>query len=85
MSTMKTPPTQFLEFLNSIQKEVMWNNSRAKIKHCSIMADYKEGGYKDIDIPSNSWQRKSHGQFSLLENTVHMVTCTSWGKLNFSL
>ena len=52
MSTMKTPPTQFLELLNSIQKDFIWNNSRAKIKHCSIIAHYKEGGYKNIDISS---------------------------------
>ena len=52
MSTMRTPPTQFLEPLNSIQKDFIWNNSRAKIKHCSIIADYKEGEYKDVDISS---------------------------------
>ena len=44
MSTMRTPPTQFLGLIR--------NNSFAKIKHCSIKADYKKGGYKDIDISS---------------------------------
>ena len=52
MSTMRTPLTQFLELLNSIQKDFIWNNSLGKIKHCNILADYKEGGYKDIDISS---------------------------------
>ena len=51
MSTMRAPMTQFPELLNSIQKDFIWNNSRAKIKH-SIIADYKEGGYKDVDISS---------------------------------
>ena len=50
ISTIRTPPTKFLELLNSIQKEFIWNNSRDKIKHCSIISDYKEGGYKDVDI-----------------------------------
>ena len=52
ISTMKTPPTQFLNLLNSIQKDFIWNKSRAKIKHCSIISDYKEGGYKDVNISS---------------------------------
>ena len=50
ISTMRTPLTQFLNLLNSIEKDVIWNKSRAKIKHCSIIADYKERGYKDVDI-----------------------------------
>ena len=50
MSTMRTPPTQFLELLHSFRKDFIWDNSRTKIKHCSIIADYKEGGYKDVDI-----------------------------------
>ena len=46
------PPTQFLDLPNSIQKDFIWNKSRSKIKHCSIIADYKEGGYKDVDTSS---------------------------------
>ena len=52
ISTMRNPPTHFLNLLNSIQKDFIWNKSHAKIKHCSIIADYKEGGYKDVDISS---------------------------------
>ena len=52
ISTMRTPMTQFLELLNSIQKDFIWNTSCANIKHCNIIADYKEGGHKDIDISS---------------------------------
>ena len=54
ISTMRTPPTQFLELLNSIQKDFIWNNSHAKIKHCSIIADYKEGGIKMLIFHPNS-------------------------------
>ena len=52
ISTMRNPPTQFLNLLNSIQKDFIWNKSCAKIEHCSIIADYKEGGYRDVDISS---------------------------------
>ena len=52
ISTMRNPPTQFLNLLNSIQKDFIWNKSRAKIKYCSIIADYKEGGYRVVDISS---------------------------------
>ena len=47
---MRTQPTQFLNLLNSIQKDFTWNKSRAKIKHCSIITNYKDGGYKDVGI-----------------------------------
>ena len=52
ISTVRNPPTPFLNLLNSVQKDFIWNKSRAKIKHCSIIADYKEGGYGDVDISS---------------------------------
>ena len=52
-STTRTPPTQFLELLNSTQKDCIWNNSRAKIKYCSIIAHYKEGGYKTLIFHPN--------------------------------
>ena len=67
ISTMITPPTEFLNLLNSIQKDFIWNKSRAKIKHYSIIADYKEGGYKDVDISSKhlamkiSWIKRFSG------------------------
>ena len=49
---MRTPSAQCLNLLTSIEKDFIWNKSRAKIRHCSIIADYKEGGYKDVDISS---------------------------------
>ena len=71
MSTMRTPPTQFLELLSSIQKDFIWNNSRAKIKHCSIMADYKEGGYKNIDISSKLLVMKISWIKRFLDDNFH--------------
>ena len=28
----------------------MWRGKRPKIKHSTLIGDYKEGGYKDVDI-----------------------------------
>ena len=71
MSTMRTPPTQFLELLNSIQKDFIWNNSHTKIKHCSIIADYKEGGYNDIDISSKLLAMKISWIKRILDDNFH--------------
>ena len=43
-------PKQFIEQLNSLQKYFISNGPRPKIKHSTLIADYVEGGYKDIDI-----------------------------------
>ena len=41
ISTMRNPTTQFLNLPKSIQKDFIWDQSRAKIKHCSIIEDYR--------------------------------------------
>ena len=33
-----------------IQKDFIWDSKRAKIKHDTLIADYPDGGLKDIDI-----------------------------------
>ena len=47
---MKNPPRQFIEALNEVQQDFVWNESRSKIKHSSLIENYEEGGYKDVDI-----------------------------------
>ena len=47
--TFKNPSTQLLESLNSIQKKFIWSKEQPKIKHSTLIADFKDGGYKDID------------------------------------
>ena len=53
IGTMTDVPKQFIEQLNSLQKDFIWNRRRPKIKHSTLIADYLEGGYKDIDIKLN--------------------------------
>ena len=47
---MKNHPCQFIETLNEVQKDFVWNKSRPRIKHSSLTGNYEEGGYKDVDI-----------------------------------
>ena len=71
ISAMRNPPTHFLNLLNSIQKDFIWNKSRAKIKHCGIIADYKEGGYKDVDISSELLAMKISWIKRFLDDNFH--------------
>ena len=49
---MKCLPKQMLDQLNTMQKSFIWSNRKPKIKHSTLIDDYGEGGYKDIDIKS---------------------------------
>ena len=59
-STMKVISKQILDQLNTIQKEFIWSNKRPKIKHTTLIANYCEGGYRDIDIKTKIASLKSH-------------------------
>ena len=71
ISTMRTLPIQFLNLLNIIQRDFIWNKSCAKIKHCSIIADYKEGGYKDVNISSKLLAMKISWIKRFLDGNFH--------------
>ena len=46
-----TVPSKFvIDQLNTLHKNFIWNNKRPKIKHSTLIADYCEGGYKDVSI-----------------------------------
>ena len=49
---MKIPSRNVIDQLNSIHKNYIWNNNKPKIKHSTLIADYEEGGYKNVDIKS---------------------------------
>ena len=48
--TFKNPSSQIIESLNSILKKFIWSKKRSKIKHSTLIADYKDEGYRDIYI-----------------------------------
>ena len=47
---MLSPSKQFINQINSLQKDFVWRGKRPKITHSTLIGDYKEGGYKDVDI-----------------------------------
>ena len=42
--------TEIIESLDLIQKKFIWSKKQPKIKHSTLIAEYKNGGYKDIEI-----------------------------------
>ena len=43
-------PKNIIQNLQRIQKDFIWNGKKPKIKHSCLIADYENGGLKDIDI-----------------------------------
>ena len=40
----------FCDTIKSLHKEFIWSGKRPKVKHSTLISDYREGGLKDIDI-----------------------------------
>ena len=51
---------QFIDQINSLKKDFVWRGKRPKIKHSTLTGDYKEGGYKDVDIEAKIVAFKDH-------------------------
>ena len=49
---MKTVSQEFSEALANLQKDFIWGGRKPKIKHATLIVDYKDGGLKDVDIDS---------------------------------
>ena len=69
--TMKIPSKNVVDQLNSIHKKFIWNNREPKIKHSTLIADYEEGGYKDVDIKSKILSLKVSWISKLLNTNFH--------------
>ena len=46
---MKCPSKQAVDQLNVMQKGFIWNNKKPKIKRSTLVAEYRKGGYQNID------------------------------------
>ena len=66
---MKCPSKQILDQMNIVHKSFNWDNKKPKIKHSTMIADYSEGGYKDVDIETKisalkvTWKRHLDSNF----------------------
>ena len=52
IGTMTSPSRQFLDQLNLLKRDFIWDGKSAKIKHSTLIGCYAEGGYKDVVIES---------------------------------
>ena len=64
IATMKNIPSQFLDDLQVLQEEFIWDGKRPNVKHSTLIGNYEDGGFKDVDIPSNSNHSKLYGSGS---------------------
>ena len=71
IATMKVPSKLILDELDVIQKEFIWDSKRPKIKHSILIADYSEGGYKNVDIKSKLMSLKLIWIKRLLDDNFH--------------
>ena len=71
ISTMKVPSKLVLEELDPIQKEFIWDSKRPKIKRSILIADYSEGGYKNVDVKSKLMSLKLIWIKRLLDDNFH--------------
>ena len=68
---MKCPSKQILDQMNIVHKNFIWDNKKPKIKHSTPIADYSEGGYKDVDIETKIFALKVIWVKTLLDSNFH--------------
>ena len=52
LTTMNHLPQEISDDLQSMHKDFIWDGKWAKIKHCTLIGDYPDGGQKDVDLVS---------------------------------
>ena len=55
---MKHLPQETLDDLQSMHKVFICDGKGAKIKHCTLIGDYIDGGLEDVDLVSKFTSRK---------------------------
>ena len=61
----------FIKQLEDLSKNFIWNGKRAKIKHSTLIGDYVDGHYKDIDIETKLSSLRIIGIRRFLDNNFH--------------
>ena len=70
VSTMKNFPSRFIVILD-IHKDFIWNKLQPRIKHSTLIANYEEGGYKDVDVASKIISLKIIWIRRLIDDNFH--------------
>ena len=71
IGTMTSPSRQFLDQLNLLKRDFIWDGKSTKIKHSTLIGCYAEGGYKDVDIESKFKSLKIIWIKKLLDDNFH--------------
>ena len=50
MAIVQHVPDNALNDLQNLHKEFIWGGKRPKIKHCTQIGEYEEGGLRDVNI-----------------------------------
>ena len=71
ISTKKNFSSRFIKILDDIHKDFIWNKLQLKIKHSTLIANYEEGGYKDVDVASKMISLKIIWIRRLIDDNFH--------------
>ena len=71
LSYVNNVPISIIEELKNIHIDFIWQKKKPKIKHTTLIADYCDGGYKDVDIESKIESLKLSWVKRLCDNNFH--------------
>ena len=71
-TTMIHPSKKLTDELYSLQKDFIWRGRPPKIKHTTLIADYVDCGYKDVDIATKLESLKIIWIRRMLDNNFHV-------------
>ena len=71
IGSVTSPSQQFLDQLNLLKRDFIWDGKSAKIKHSTLIGCYADGGYKDVAIESKFKSLKIIWIKRLLDDNFH--------------
>ena len=71
LALVKAIPNTTVEELNKIKKNFIWNNSKPKIKNCTLSGSYLDGGLKNVNIKAKIISLQCSWIKRLFDNNSH--------------
>ena len=84
VSYMSVVPKNVIDLLDNLQNEFIWSGKKAKIKHSTLIGDFKQGGLKKVDIVTKiqslqlSWIKRLPKCFHLKWNWQCLYSNLTW-------
>ena len=82
LALVKPIPNTTVEELNKIQKDFIWNNSKPKIKNCTLSGSYLDGGLKNVNIKAKTISLQCSWIKRLFDNNSHNWKIIPLGFIN---